>query len=279
MIQTTRLILCFTLTLLFSVAAPAQEDKIPALGVGAHEITIRNVTTETIAYSLRPYGAENEGRPRSLKPGALDRFPAPNIVVVAYLKYGREVTYSLYPGKAYSFRAGTGGKIDIWVGAHGREDSVDLAPFVPTPPEVLVKMLDLAKVGEDSVVYDIGCGDGRIVIYAAKALGARGVGIDIEPQRIRESKASAKRAGVDKLVKFKLSDAMKVDISEATVVTLYLLPESNELLRPKLEKELRPGTLVVTHNYMIPGWEKKEMTSTIVKDAEGTDHTVFLYKR
>jgi SAM-dependent methyltransferase len=257
-----------------------QEDQEKAsLGVRPHEITIRNVTKKPVVYTLRAYGSEAKPTERTLAPDEIDRYPAPQIVVVSYLKYGREVTYSLYPGKPYSFRPDRAGNIDIWVGAHGREDAVDLAPYVPTPPEVLVKMCELGEVSKDSIVYDIGCGDGRIVIYAAKAYGARGVGIDIEPERIRESKANAKAAQVEKLIKFKQADATKVDISEATVVTMYLLPESNEMLRPKLEKELKPGVLVVTHNYMIPGWESKEVTSEVVKDAEGTEHTVFLYRR
>jgi hypothetical protein len=266
---------------LAAAQAAVQEKESPstAPGVASDEIAIRNVTDQVVQYSLRPYGEEAPAAPRTLKPGAIDRFPATQLVVVSYLKYGREVTYSLYPGKPYSFRFDTAGKIDIWVGAHGREDAVDLAPYVPTPPEVLVKMLDLAEVGPHSVVYDIGCGDGRIVVYAAKTFGARGVGIDIDPERIRESKANAKRSGVEKLVKFKRADAMKVDVSEATVVTLYLLPESNEMLRPKLEKELKAGVFVVTHNYMIPGWGAKEVVSSVVKDAEGTEHSVFLYKR
>ncbi|MCX6559933.1 MAG: class I SAM-dependent methyltransferase [Candidatus Aminicenantes bacterium] len=262
-----------------SASLPAGQDKAPALGVGAHEITIRNVTDKPFAYTLRPYGSEDKPQAYTLKPESLHRFPAPGIVVVGYLKYGREITYSLYPGRAYSFRIGTGGQVDIWVGAHGKEDAVDLAPFVPTAPEVIIKMLDLAKVGQSSVVYDIGCGDGRIVVTAAKVYGAHGVGIDIEPARIRESKANAEGAMVDNLVKFKTSDVMKVDLSPATVVTMYLLPESNALLRPKLEKELKPGTFIVTHNYMIPGWEKKEVESAVVPLKDGTEHSVFLYKR
>ncbi|MBM3310755.1 MAG: methyltransferase domain-containing protein [Candidatus Aminicenantes bacterium] len=140
-------------------------------------------------------------------------------------------------------------------------------------------MCELAAIDKDDVVYDIGCGDGRIVIFAAKAYGARGVGVDIDPERIKESKASAKRAGVEDLVTFKLADATTVEISEATALLLYLLPESNELLRPKFEKELKPGTPIVTHNYMIPGWESKEVASEVVKDAEGVEHSVFLYRR
>ncbi|HNQ80997.1 MAG: class I SAM-dependent methyltransferase [Acidobacteriota bacterium] len=257
-----------------------QEESIPSfLGVGPHEITIRNVTKKPVHYRLRAYGSEAPAVERMLLPDEIDRYPAPQTVVISYLKYGSEVTYSLFPGKPYSFRYDSAGNTDIWVGAHGREDAVDLAPYVPTPPEVLAEMCLLGEVTKDSIVYDIGCGDGRIVIHAAKTFGARGVGIDIEPERIRESKANAKAAGVERLVRFKLADATKVDISEATVVTMYLLPESNELLRPKLEKELRPGVLVVTHNYMIPGWENKEVTSKIVLDSEEKEHTIFVYRR
>jgi hypothetical protein len=255
---------------------PAQK---PALGVAKNEITIRNVTTEPVTYDLRPYGADTKTVHRTLKVGEIDRFPARVIVVVTYRKYGREISYSLSPGRPYSFRYDSAGKIDIWAGAHGRGDTVDLAPWVPTPPEVIVKMCDLAEVDKDDVVYDLGCGDGRMVIYAAKALGARGVGIDVDPEMIKESKVIAKRSGVEKLVTFKQADATKADISEATVLLLYLLPESNELLRPVFERDLKPGTPVVTHNYMIPGWESKEVTSAVVKDAEGTEHSVFLYRR
>jgi len=105
------------------------------------------------------------------------------------------------------------------------------------------------------------------------------VGIDIDPVRIKESKANAKENGVEQLVKFREEDATKTDISPATIVTTYLLPESNELLRPKFERELKPGTLVVTHNYVIPGWEAKEIDSATVTDTEGKSHSVFLYKR
>ncbi|MBN1939668.1 MAG: class I SAM-dependent methyltransferase [Candidatus Aminicenantes bacterium] len=256
-----------------------QEPSQAFLGVGPREITIRNVTKKPVHYKLRAYGSEGGGDERVLLPDEIDRYPAPQTVIISYLKHGVEVTYSLFPGKPYSFRYDSAGNTDIWVGAHGREDAVDLAPYVPTPSEVVAEMCRLGEVSKDSIVYDIGCGDGRIVIYAAKTYGARGVGIDIEPERIRESRANAKEAGVEKLVRFELADATRVDISEATVVTMYLLPESNELLRPKLEKELRPGVFVVTHNYMIPGWEEKEVTSAVVRDPEGKEHTVFLYRR
>ncbi len=262
-----------------SATTITQEPAQAFLGVGAREITIRNVTKKPVHYKLRAYGSEGEGDERVLLPDEIDRYPSPQTVIISYLKHGVEVTYSLFPGKPYSFRYDSAGNTDIWVGAHGREDAVDLAPYVPTPPEVIAEMCKLGEVSKNSIVYDIGCGDGRIVIYAAKTYGARGVGIDIEPERIRESKVNAKAAGVEKLVRFELADATKVDISEATVVTMYLLPESNELLRPKLEKELTPGVFVVTHNYMIPGWEDKEVTSSVVRDSEAKEHTVFLYRR
>src|SRR5688572_269069 len=114
-------------------------------------------------------------------------------------------------------------------------------PFVPTPENVVAQMLELAKVGPKDVVYDLGCGDGRIVIAAARRFGARGVGIDIDPQRIQESRANAYNAGVSTRVQFREGDLFKTDIRAASVVTLYLLPSLNLRLRPKLLEELKPG--------------------------------------
>jgi trans-aconitate methyltransferase len=152
-------------------------------------------------------------------------------------------------------------------------------PYVPTPPEVVDEMLRLAGVRSGDILYDLGCGDGRIVIAAARKFGTRGVGIDLDPQRIEESRRAAKEAGVDGGLEFRLQDVMKADIRRATVVTLYLLPESNALLRPLLEEQLKPGTLVVSHNYSIPGWEDKEVNYVTLQDGTGQDHTIFVYKR
>ena len=116
-----------------------------------------------------------------------------------------------------------------------------LAPYVPTPYDVVNRMLELAGVTRDDVVYDLGCGDGRIVITAAERFGARGVGIDYDPERIAEANANAARRGVDDLVTFIHQDAMEADVSEATVVTLYLLSSSNRRLRPILTRQLRAG--------------------------------------
>jgi len=121
--------------------------------------------------------------------------------------------------------------------------------FVPTPQEVVDAMLKLAKVTKNDVVYDLGSGDGRIPITAAKTYGARGVGIDIDPQRIKEATENLKNAAVGDRVKFLNQDLFTTDISEATVVTLYLLPSLNLKLMPKLNKELKPGTRIVSHAF------------------------------
>ncbi|MGQ9634565.1 MAG: class I SAM-dependent methyltransferase [Bryobacteraceae bacterium] len=126
--------------------------------------------------------------------------------------------------------------------------------YVPTPQEVVDEMLQFAKVGPNDVLYDLGCGDGRIVISAAR-LGARGVGIDITPERIKESDENAKAAGVTDRVTFINSDFFEIDVSPATVVALYLLPVTMDKLLPKLRKELKPGTRIVSHNYQFSEWK------------------------
>src|SRR5690606_32296334 len=126
-------------------------------------------------------------------------------------------------------------KLDVW--------------YVPTPHEVVDRMLLMADVKALDVVYDLGCGDGRMVIAAAKKYGVRGVGVDLDPARIREAQANAKEAGVEELVTFKVADMFETDVTEATVVLLYLLPELNRRLKPKLFAELRPGARVVSHDF------------------------------
>ena len=129
--------------------------------------------------------------------------------------------------------------------------------WVPTPPEVIAVMLDMANVGPKDLVYDLGCGEGEILIAAAKR-GARGVGVDLDPVRIKNARANAKKAGVaDKLTFFE-QDLFKTDISKATVVTLYLLPELNERLRPTLLKVLKPGTPVVSHDFAMGDWQPEK---------------------
>jgi SAM-dependent methyltransferase len=130
-----------------------------------------------------------------------------------------------------------------------------IVPYVPTPTAVVDKMLEMARVGKDDVVYDLGCGDGRIVIAAARKHGARGVGIDLDPARIQEANENLAAANLRGRVRFIEADLFKSDFSEATVVALYLLPEVNAALRPQLWRQLKPGTRVVSHAYdMGPAW-------------------------
>jgi SAM-dependent methyltransferase len=151
-----------------------------------------------------------------------------------------------------------------------------LAPYVPTPQDVVEKMLDLAAVTSQDVVYDLGSGDGRTVITAAKKYGARGVGVDIDPDRISESKENARKAGVEKLVDFRLQDALTVDVSPASVVTLYLLSNSNLKLRPILTSQLRPGSRIVSHQFGMGDW-KPDRVETFT-DTLGATRTIYLWK-
>ena len=127
--------------------------------------------------------------------------------------------------------------------------------FVPTPQDVVDAMLKLANVKAGDVVYDLGCGDGRIVITAAQRFGARGIGIDIDPQRIKEATANAQKAGVADKVKFMQADLFETNISDANVVTLYLLPSLNLKLQPKLMRELKAGSRVVSHSFDMGDWK------------------------
>lgn len=151
-----------------------------------------------------------------------------------------------------------------------------LAPYVPTPQAVVDRMLQLAEVTDKDVVYDLGCGDGRIVITAAKKYGAHGVGVDIDPQRVAESEANARKAGVENLVTFKLQDAMTVDVSKATVVTLYLLSASNLKLRPILTRQLAPGARIVSHAFNMGDWEPAKVDQ--YDDERGFSRTLYLWK-
>jgi cyclopropane fatty-acyl-phospholipid synthase-like methyltransferase len=127
--------------------------------------------------------------------------------------------------------------------------------YAPTPDPAVHRLLELAKVGPDDVVYDLGCGDGRIVIAAARDFGARGVGIDIDSVWIRKARENARKAGVEDKVEFREGDMFAVDTSKATVVALYLLEHLNLRLRPKLQREMRPGSRVVSHTFSMGDWK------------------------
>jgi ribosomal protein L11 methylase PrmA len=135
------------------------------------------------------------------------------------------------------------------------DDGPGEVPYVPTPPEVVEGMLKLGNAHKGDIVYDLGCGDGRIVVMAAKKFGAIARGVDINPERIKEAEANAKQEGVTDRVKFIESDLFKADVREASLVTLYLLPDVNRRLRPKLLKELKTGSRIVSHSFDMGEWE------------------------
>jgi tRNA G37 N-methylase Trm5 len=161
-------------------------------------------------------------------------------------------------------------------GQVAQEQPASLAPYVPTPQDVVERMLELAQVTKNDVVYDLGSGDGRIPITAAQKYGARGVGVDIDPERIAEARENAKRAGVEHLVTFKQQDARKTDVSEATVVTLYLLSSSNLELRPILTRQLEPGARIVSHAFSMGDWEADRVDT--YEDAQGHTRTLYVWK-
>ena len=150
------------------------------------------------------------------------------------------------------------------------------APYVATPPDVVDRMLALASVTSRDVVYDLGCGDGRIVIAAARIFGARGVGVDVDPVRIAEAQRNAARAEVEHLVTFRLQDALNTDVAEATVVTLYLLSSQNVALRPTLTRQLRPGARIVSHNFAMGDWDPDKVD--VFTSADGQSRTLYLWK-
>jgi SAM-dependent methyltransferase len=147
--------------------------------------------------------------------------------------------------------------------------------YVPTPQPVVDRMLELARVQKDDLVYDLGCGDGRIVVTAAKRYGARAVGFDIDPERVREARANVKKSGVEHLVTIEEKDIFTLDLTPANVVTLYLLPNLNKRLLPQLER-LAPGSRVVSHNYDIEGVVPARSLDMKPK-GENEEHSVFFY--
>jgi SAM-dependent methyltransferase len=147
--------------------------------------------------------------------------------------------------------------------------------FVATDLTIVNAMLTLAGVTRDDIVYDLGCGDGRIVIAAAKEFGARGVGVDLDPQRIREAQANAVRAGVADRVTFHVQDIFDTDIQPATVVTLFLSPELNARLHPKLTSRLKPGSRIVSHRYGIGDWVPERAVTLSVRE---TRNHIFMWR-
>lgn len=257
----------------------SSRNSIPAISQEKKEITIRNVTKETVIYTFHEARTSGESGTRRLAKGEIHRYSGDVALDITFLHGDGEMTYRIEPGAANAFRYDEDGKIDLFKGSHGRTDVADLAPFLETPMDVVTKMLEMAELEQGDLLYDIGSGDGRIVIAAAQKYGIRGVGIELDAALIKKSKADTKAAGVDHLVTFHMVDATKASLSEATVVTMYLLTESNELMRPHLERQLKLGTRVLTHNYAIERWEDKLLDCISLKAEDNKEHSIYLYQR
>jgi precorrin-6B methylase 2 len=155
------------------------------------------------------------------------------------------------------------------------DEGKKIVPYVPTPQEVVERMLELAQVKKGDVVYDLGSGDGRIVVTAAKKYGVRAIGFEIDPERIKESADNIKKAGVGHLVEIRQQDIRTVDLSPASVLTMYLLPEVNLMIRPNIWKQMKPGSRVVSHDFDMGDW--KPLKTENIKDGSSWDHTLYLW--
>jgi len=165
------------------------------------------------------------------------------------------------------------------LGAHAQEGEVR-APFITTPPEVVARMLQLAGTGPQDTVLDLGSGDGRIVIAAAREHGARGLGIELDPKLVALARENARRAGVADRARFEEGDALKTDLAQASVVTIYLLPFLLDQLQPRLLAQLRPGARVVTHAFAFKGWkpDRSETVSISARhEGQGGESRIFLW--
>ncbi len=185
----------------------------------------------------------------------------------------------------FVFLAAGSGLVSGWWGSAGTgfvaqaQDDIEskkIVPYVPTPQDVVDRMLELAQVKKGDVVYDLGSGDGRIVVTAAKKYGVKAIGYEIDPERIRESHENIKKAGVEKLVEIKQQDIRTVDLSGASVLTMYLLPEVNLMLRPNIWSQMKPGSRVVSHDFDMGDW--KAVKTEHIKDSSGWDHTLYFWR-
>jgi SAM-dependent methyltransferase len=156
------------------------------------------------------------------------------------------------------------------------DEGKKIVPYVPTPQEVVDRMLELAQVKKGDVVYDLGSGDGRIVVTAAKKYGVKAIGFEIDPERIKESHENIKKAGVGHLVEIRQQDIRTVDLSRASVLTMYLLPEVNLMIRPNIWKQMKPGSRVVSHDFDMGDW--KPLKVEHLKDGSGWEHTLYLWR-
>ena len=194
---------------------------------------------------------------------------------IVILTFGLASASPLCLAAEVKVKASAGEVRNVETKASAREPRDADVVYVPTPNDVVMKMLDLGKVAKDDVIYDLGCGDGRIVVLAAKKRGCKGEGYDIDPQRIKECHENAKNYHVEELVKFHQQNIFELDLSKASVITLYLLPSLNVKLIPQLEK-LKPGSRIVSHDFDMAGVEPDKVV-TIRSKEDNVRHTLYLW--
>ena len=238
-----------------------------------------NRTAAAVLYGSKVSRSREDMSIRRLDPSEIDRFPGDSVVEVVFTSGAREITYRLNPGIEYSFGLNASGELDVFSGKNENSFQDGTVPYVTTPVDVVVDVLDAADVCAEDTVYDLGSGDGRVVIAAAEKYGARGVGIEIVPRLIEESTANAIEAGVAGRVEFRLQDFFTADFSDGTVVITYLMADINDRLRPQLERQLKPGSRIVAHNYPVLGWAYRLVEFRKIKDSEGEKHYLYIYRR
>lgn len=164
------------------------------------------------------------------------------------------------------------------LGAQTAREEDKLAPYFPTPPSIVERMLKLGELKAGETMFDLGSGDGRIVLMAAKKFGAKAAGVEIDEALVRQSSAEIRRQGLDKTARIIGGDVLAQDYSSADLITVYLLPASNIKVRPLLEKQLKKGTRIVAHDFEVEGWTPEKVVS-VEDDGEGRSHTLYLYRR
>jgi len=249
------------------------------VGEFLEEITLLNATDKVLVFKISPLVEDIPPMIKSLPPGETERFPESTHLEILILPEETGFIYWLFSGESYVVKELDDKGPRVFKKNRRVPDAFDLAPYVASPIRIVERMLEVVGVDKDSRVYDLGCGDGRVVITAARKYGALGVGIDIDPNRISEARENAEKAGVTSLVEFRCQDIFASDISDASVVYLYLYLDSNLLLRPFLEKNLQPGTIVACLSFYMPGWQNKLISTAEVPAEKGTTKTIFIYRR
>jgi len=240
--------------------------------------TLQNTMDRPFSFLYKPLSEDVEPKKGTLGPGVKARFSGSRHMEITLFPESAPQIYWLFPGEFYIVKDLAEDGVRIYKMVHGDSSAVNLAPHVPTPDTVIDRVLDLIDVHSKSVIYDLGCGDGCVLIRAAEKFGAKGVGVDIDANLIKKARKNASTAGVSSKLKFLHQDIFKTDLSKATLVYLYLLPDSLKLLRPYLEKNLKRETTVVCFHFSFPGWEKRLVAKHEIKEDFNIPKLIYIYR-